>query len=136
MIYHGNYESLSDLKRTVDIAVASLTPHLRDFDSIIVQGMSGVIVAIPVGLALDKPVVILRKNSDDHHKETRNVINLKRIGRRVLFLDDFVSLGTTRNRVEKYVECETAARMIGQYLYSPPVSFIIEPKRKYTRKGV
>jgi len=137
MIYHGNFGKLDDLPETIGIVVKRLEPQKNDFDSIVCMGMSGVIVAIPVALALDKPFVIVRKEGESYHHDEaddRGIVNKKRIGRRTLFLDDFSSAGITYNTVGKAVNDFTNARIVGQYYYRMHYCNI-KPKRKYTRKG-
>lgn len=121
MIYHttrgdyGDPYDLDDLAETVDRAVQDIKPHLSDFDSIVVTGMSGVIVGVPVSLALGVPLVVLRKVSDDTHAFQRT-INEGRLGERALFLDDFISGGTTRTRVKQFVTAQ-GATLVADYLY-------------------
>jgi adenine/guanine phosphoribosyltransferase-like PRPP-binding protein len=118
MIYHGNTETLADLPRTVSRACATIRRE-RDnceFDSIVVTGMSGVIVGIPVGLRLKMPVVIVRKDSDVCHSMDRPVINVQNLGGRCLFLDDFVSCGGTFKRVRTALGVNNA-RVVAKYLY-------------------
>jgi adenine/guanine phosphoribosyltransferase-like PRPP-binding protein len=115
VIYNGD-SGLSDLAETVERTVADLRPHADKFDSIAVTGMSGVVVGSPVSLALGKPLVIVRKKTDDAHHKAH--VNRTRAGERVLFLDDFVESGETRARVEDAIERNgSISRVTAQYLY-------------------
>jgi adenine/guanine phosphoribosyltransferase-like PRPP-binding protein len=120
MIYHGKERnSLGDLpavvKRTVkDLKVALLAD---DFDCIAVSGMSGVIVGVPVALALKVPCVIVRKQSDmDDSHAPSSILNQDNIGERILFLDDFIGCGGTRARVVDRVQ-SVGVRVVAEYLY-------------------
>jgi len=114
MLYHSGDHDLHGLAETVTQAITDLRPFLDRFDSIVVTGMSGVVVGVPVALALDKPIAILRKESDDSHSAFEPWINVRAMGKRALFLDDFVANGDTRRRVEK----NAPARIVGDYLYA------------------
>ena len=117
MIYHGGRSyDLSDLPEVVRTTTANLRPHVKKFDCIVCSGMSGVIVAIPVGLRLRKPVVIVRKKSDNSHSSTPHINGAALKGKRALFLDDFVASGATKTFVKSHTVKE-GATMIAQYTY-------------------
>jgi adenine/guanine phosphoribosyltransferase-like PRPP-binding protein len=88
---------LDDLRDVVNAVIAGLQPHLAGFDSIAVRGVSGIVVGAPVALALGKPLVVVRKPTDNAH--SRRHVNVAQAGARYVFLDDFVSTGTTRDAV-------------------------------------
>lgn len=118
MIYHThpNYmPSLDGLSEDIHRAVATLTPLYGTFDGLVAQGLSGVIPAVPVSLALHVDLVIVRKPDDSAH-ETRH-INLDRVlpGTRWIFLDDFISGGATRKRCQQAI-CAAGGQIVGQYL--------------------
>lgn len=115
MIYHGGHHDLCGLSDIVQRAKKTLKPYTHLFDSITVMGMSGVTVGVPVGLDLGIPVVIIRKDSDTSHSG-KNPINLRSLGSRSIFLDDFITAGMTRRRVQERVE-RGGARLVGAYLY-------------------
>lgn len=126
MIYHVHravegedrysYNHLDDLAPTVRDAVDALRPHRSEFDSIIVTGLSGVIVGTPVAMRLRKPLVVFRKAGEDAHSSTP--VNHKRLGTRALFLDDFISDGGTYRRVEDaLVKTDRGATIVAKYLY-------------------
>lgn len=116
MIYDGD-PGLSDLAETVERAVHDLRPHVNEFDSIAVTGMSGVVVGSPVSIELKKPLVIVRKTTDESHGG-QGTVNLERAGERVLFLDDFVESGETRFRVKEAIRCRAGSSVTAQYLYT------------------
>lgn len=120
MIYHGDY-SLDDLAVVVGWCTDALRPKRRDFDSIVVCGMSGVVVGSPVALATGKPLVIVRKDGDKHHG-MNSAVNFDRIGERWIWLDDFVSTGDTfrnlRSRVTvKAQDLKMQPAYVGYCLY-------------------
>src|SRR5689334_17760573 len=100
MIYSGHIGYLDDIAATVRQATEALKPFKARFDCIVATGMSGALVASPVSIRLHRPLVILRKPSDDCH-DGSDIINPEGIGPRWLFLDDFMSLGTTWKRVRE-----------------------------------
>jgi orotate phosphoribosyltransferase len=115
MIYHGNWQALNDLPSEVEKTVENLRNHVDEFDSIVVTGVSGLVVGSPVALALGKSLVIVRKMTEDCH-DGNQVVNAANIGERALFLDDFVSEGNTRRKVQDAIST-TEARLYGEYMY-------------------
>ena len=99
MIYHGRSDrhELADLRDVVNATIAGLQPHLTEFNSIAVRGVSGIVVGAPVALALGKPLVVIRKPTENAH--TSRHANTGQIGARYVFLDDFVASGKTRKAV-------------------------------------
>jgi adenine/guanine phosphoribosyltransferase-like PRPP-binding protein len=118
MIHSGMVGTLDDLQSTVDTAVAKLKRHAHEFDSIAVMGTSGLVVGSPIALALGKPLIIVRKESDMHMMcvHSSEVENARRAGRRVLFVDDQVSSGATLARVADAVQRSTAGDVEAVYL--------------------
>lgn len=117
MIYSGHQYHLDDLATTVAIATDNLLAHLSEFDFIVVTGVSGTIVGAPVAIALCVPLVVIRKKDDTSH-DSQDVVNYGQAIGRYLFLDDFVSAGTTLN----YVRDRLAQRlMVGiDSMWKPP----------------
>jgi adenine/guanine phosphoribosyltransferase-like PRPP-binding protein len=118
VIYTGNLNTLDDLPKTTARAVKDLATHVGEFDSIAVTGMSGALVGAPVSIALHKPLVVVRKPEDSSHDVSlgRPVLNAERLGKRVLFLDDFVAMGSTHHRVKEAIEAR-GATIVASYLY-------------------
>lgn len=93
-----------------------------DFDTMVGTGFSGSIVIPALALAMNKQFVLIRKETDDsHHGKGRMLGDL---GKRWIFVDDFVSSGKTRERViKKVAEALDDAlelqgcTMVGQYMY-------------------
>lgn len=93
-----------------------LKPHSKRFDSIVVSGMSGVIVGAPLALRLRKPLVVVRKDNESHHND-EHVINEHSTGKRWLFLDDFTASGDTLRRCYTALD-ERVTTFAGTYQYS------------------
>ncbi len=102
MIYHNGTNSLDGLDEEVAKVVKVLRDHYDRYDSIAVQGLSGITVGLLASRALRKPLVIIRKPGDGSHAG-RAEVNAQYMGERVLFMDDFISSGETRDRVEASV---------------------------------
>jgi adenine/guanine phosphoribosyltransferase-like PRPP-binding protein len=113
MIYRGN--TLDDLESKVRAASKALKPHLAEFDSIVVQGCSGMLVGAPLALRLKKPLIVVRKRGESRHS-CEDVINWPNIGKNCLFVDDFVAGGATRRRCEMAVR-RRGGRIVASYLY-------------------
>ncbi len=95
MIY-GYKGGLDDLRAVVDMTTRLLGDHRSEFDFIACSGMSGVVVAAPVSLALHKPVVIVRKPEDQNlHHRGSDVISDKQARGAYVIVDDFISSGRT-----------------------------------------
>lgn len=92
--------AFDDTQALIDNAARSLARV--DFDTFVATGLSGTCVATLLGHALDKKVLIVRKEDDQStHSSKRYAGNL---GKRWVFLDDFVSSGATRRRVKAMVQ--------------------------------
>lgn len=115
MIYHGDATTLNDVAANVNQVVTKLRPRKDQFDSIVVRGMSGVIVGSPVALRLKKPLVVVRKWGEKSHAQSEGsgqIINAQNIGDRWLFLDDFTLTGTTLKTCKRHLNrygCEHVA---------------------------
>ena len=114
MIYGGK-NGMADLSQVVMQTVEALQPYLDKFDSIAASGTSGLVVAAPVSVLTGIPLVIVRRKNDGSHSG-RTLENPADMGKRVLFLDDFVSMGRTRAWVTHNVRAHKAD-VVGQYMY-------------------
>jgi adenine/guanine phosphoribosyltransferase-like PRPP-binding protein len=119
MLYHGS-GSLSDLNGYVRKTVETLKPFKRRFDSIVVTGMSGVILGSPVALRLHKPLVVLRKEVDNDNHSYTKWINLENAGARYIILDDFIASGRTFHRMREYANYE-GITYVGAYMYGDDI---------------
>lgn len=117
MLHYDTAKGLSDLYETVERTVGALKPHLDEFDSIAVQGTSGVLIGAPVALMLGTPLVIVREDTEllcHHSKEVENAANA---GERILFLDDQISSGATLHDVKRKTAQYTRGRVVASYQY-------------------
>ena len=131
MIYHGSKDNdLSELPEVVRQTIDYLMPHKRKFDSIAVMGISGEIVGIPVALALGKPIVIIRKEGIQSHSYGLPIVNVRNVGKRCLFIDDFIAGGKTIRRVISVIEDGTKAKVVNAFLYADASFFITGMKSK------
>lgn len=73
-----------------------------DYDTFVVTGMSGAVVAGLLAHALGKSYLLLRKPDDTSTHSYERALG--KLGRRWVFLDDFVSSGATRRRVHAQME--------------------------------
>lgn len=88
-----------------------------DFDTLVGTGFSGGVVIPALALAMDKKFVLIRKETDDSHHGGGQLLG--ELGRRWIFVDDFVSSGITRRRVVNKINVEAPglSELIGQYMY-------------------
>lgn len=119
-------DGLADVVRTTTEA---LRQQRHAFDSIAVSGTSGLVVGAPVALRLRKPLVVIRKPEDGSHARKGSHVNTSRAGKRVLFLDDFVSSGRTRSRVINAL-VPLGAHVVAMYEYGRYVDR--EPAGRWT----
>lgn len=110
--------ALLDLDGVLDTAERILADH--DYDTLVGTGFSGALVVPALALLLGKKFVLVRKPNDGSHHSGRMIGQL---GRRWVFVDDFVSSGTTRNRVRQsvHLSCEERGwktEHVGDYLYA------------------
>lgn len=92
-----------------------------DFDTMVGTGFSGGIVIPALALAMDKNFVLIRKEGDDSHHGNGRLLG--QLGKRWIFVDDFVSSGRTRTRVigkigDAVIDLGMATTMVGQYMYA------------------
>jgi len=133
MIYHtavrtsdsATWGTFDDLDACVLKAVRTCEAMRSSFDFIAVQGVSGMSIGFPLAVKLGCPIVVVRKDDEDCHGSRGEVVGRKTIRRdglhRGLFVDDFVSMGSTRSRVTMGVESispiagKRQPRIVAQY---------------------
>ena len=104
--------ALTDLEGVLDNAERILADV--DYDTLVGTGFSGALVVPALALRLGKQFVLVRKENDGSHHSGRMIGQL---GKRWVFLDDFVSSGTTRKRVRRavHLSCERSEeRRVGK----------------------
>lgn len=110
--------ALFDLADVIETAKKRLADV--EFDTLVGTGFSGSIVIPALALAMEKKFVLIRKETDDSHHGRGRLVGA--LGKRWVFVDDFVSSGSTRRRVIEKVSDNSAIRggvteMVGQYMY-------------------
>src|SRR5580658_4908886 len=113
MIHYDMHLGLSDLPQHVDRAIDTLHPYLSEFDSVVTEGISGLVIAAPVAYELGKPLVVVRKDIARLCIHASPVEGTRDAGRRTLFIDDHVELGRTLRHVRDQLA-----------VYSPGTSII------------
>ena len=95
----------------IDDAVGKL--ESKDFDTIVVTGVSGLLIGSILAHILDKHLVVVRKDEDvSTHSQPGMVEGI--LGGRWLFVDDFVSSGETLLRVKRKVQERANDRWWGE----------------------
>ena len=117
MLHYDNHKGLSDLPTVVRQTVDALAPHADEFDSIAVQGTSGLVIGSPVALGMRKPLVIVREDTELQCHHSQDVENARNAGERVLFLDDQISSGATLADVRRKLAEHTHGRVTACYQY-------------------
>src|SRR5580693_2129643 len=116
MLHYDSQLGLSDLPTVVRQTADALAPHAGEFDSIAVQGTSGLLLGAPVALVMHKPLVIVRPDGDVRCWHSSEVENAANAGRNVLFLDDQISSGATLADVKRKLRKHTNGRVAATYL--------------------
>ncbi|NKS98826.1 hypothetical protein GS498_20965 [Rhodococcus hoagii] len=84
-----------------------------EFDTVVGTGLSGALAAPVVALEFNADLLVIRKVNDSSHADRMEEGSL---GRRWLFVDDFIETGATFRRVHAHVE-EVASK------YKRPMEF-------------
>src|ERR1700722_894707 len=113
MIHYDNHKGLTDIREITEKTAQDL--RYRQFDSIVAQGVSGLVIASPVSLMLGKPLVVVRKDNDRTCYHVSPVENAQNAGGSYLFLDDYVGEGKTWNQVRRMMSQYTDASYAGTY---------------------
>lgn len=85
------------------------------FDSIVVRGVSGMLVGSPVAYRMKLPLVVVRKSDGNHSGQSvEGYANVKNY----VVIDDFVSSGDTINEIRTKLDYYNRAKMTGLVLYT------------------
>lgn len=120
--YHA-YTEPKRLKNIVEKSARFLQERELDFETIAVQGVSGLIVGSPLAMALDKKIMVIRKQGDKTH-----CLDVMGFGKnqKILMVDDCVETGTTLiNMVTKIKSHCFNPTFVGLFLYTGkrPIGF-------------
>ena len=102
MIDYDDYQ-LTKFSKAVESTVEALESRTVRFDSIVVRGVSGLIVGAPVAHLIQKPIVVVRKEGVSSHTSSL-ISNFGEIGGRYVVVDDFVSSGGTLMAIRSEVD--------------------------------
>ena len=113
MVYHGHRRENYGTGTFTDLRDEVLR-GVREFERsgigtnivLCVTGVSGMSLGFPMALALGCDVAVLRKPNEESHGDAGTFVGVPLKGRVCVFVDDFVSGGLTRKRVERAVKAE------------------------------
>ncbi|HEY6021002.1 MAG TPA: phosphoribosyltransferase [Candidatus Paceibacterota bacterium] len=98
----GYYDdALSNPIPTVDKCIRALAESRIDYDTIVVQGISGMLIGPMLAAFTGKNLLIVPKPDDTHNHRGHGPVGT--IEGRWIFVDDFISTGATHNRVREEV---------------------------------
>lgn len=113
--YH-RYTCPKQLTRFVERATRLLEERGLDFDTIAVQGVSGLMPGAPLAMALGKELMVIRKPGDKTH--CIDVLGVG-INQKILLLDDCVESGATlSNMLSKIKTYSANPTVVGLFLYT------------------
>lgn len=106
-------DAIDNLGAVIDHAARALEGV--KFDTLVGTGFSGGLVVPALAQRLGVNFLLVRKPGDNSHHTGRLV---GKLGHRWIFVDDFVSSGETRARVQKAVsQANVSTTYVGDYLY-------------------
>lgn len=133
MNYTGaRYLSTVLVPNELRIAIRKAKRFFKDkqFDAIVVTGVSGQMFGGPLAYTLKKPIIVVRKKKDNSHSlhSLEGVIYCKRY----FIVDDLIDTGKTiKNILGKMKEQRPLAECCGVYLYrDDDTNFISMPELK------
>lgn len=111
------------VREFVERAVTHLRPHVGRFDTIVVQGITGMLVGPWLAAELGVNLAVVRKDSDEHSHDPWSHVE-GNVGNRYLFVDDHISYGRTLTHVrQRIAESAPWASQVGTYMYDDPFGF-------------
>ncbi len=118
----------------LEIAVARAKKRLCriKYDAIAVSGYSGALVAGAFSIALKKPIILVRKTTEDAHSSSLVEYGRIRSKFRYIIVDDFVASGETIQRIRKAVKQKRPTSIfVGVYPYQMDNPWDMSPKIKF-----
>ena len=116
MMSYDDYNP-DEMAKVVTRAVRMLNKHKGEFDSIVVRGVSGLMIGAPVALKMGKPLLVVRKPNELRHTSVP-IANHVRSGDRYIILDDFVSSGVTARSIAYAMKKDRPkAQLVATYMY-------------------
>ena len=99
--HYGYLLKQGRLRLELERCIAALDSADIDFDTIAVQGVSGLLIGVPLSAALEKGLIIVRRPGDIQEMTFPSGIRGYGKGQKILFVDDCVRTGATVKRVEE-----------------------------------
>ena len=87
----------------------------KTFDSIVVRGVSGMLVGSPVAYRMKLPLVVVRKSDGNHSGQS---VEGYTYVKNYVVIDDFVSSGDTINEIRAKMQGYNSAKMTGLVVYA------------------
>lgn len=116
---YGYLLTKGKLKSEIERAVLALNDANIKFDTIAVQGVSGLLFGAPLAAALDKGLIIVRRPGDESALTFPFGIKGQKTNQNILFVDDCVRTGATAKRVlEKLDDFCKPYTLAGALLYN------------------
>jgi len=91
------------MRRMVSGLVKLIKESEIEYDSIACRGVSGLMIASPVALRLNKPLIVIRKGTSNCHSSIA-VEGYLSPDLRYIIIDDFISSGNTIKEIIKEIE--------------------------------
>lgn len=106
--YSGN--AFKDIRSCVSRSVRELKRHDENFDTIVVSGVSGLMIGPSVAMKMGKHLCVIRKREEKSHSSRKWEGT---VGDRFIFLDDFICVGDTMKSAVTGVRKAWRAEMMG-----------------------
>jgi hypothetical protein len=113
---HDGKPVVEPLADRIKNAIAALEPLADRFDSIACTGVSGLVVAPAVSVALKKGLIIVRKGLEHTHSScsVEGILDC-----RYIIIDDFTSTGTTvETIIDNIHRVSPESECVGKYFYN------------------
>lgn len=123
----------ADLRTTIRLAKKSLRPIKDQFDAIAVRGVSGLLSGPILALALNKGLIVVRKDKEPRH--SHNMVEGDKSAAKYVIVDDLIDSGETVKEIIENVYRWSQAECIG-VLETYDLSLDVdEPVELTTSKG-
>ncbi len=106
----------NSFKTLIDSFILKIKNHTNnDFDYIACQGVSGAILAGPLSLAIDKPLLIIKKYEEKSHRETKVTGHIDRFKENYSYIivDDMICSGATISNIYSLIKDEFKTKHVG-----------------------
>lgn len=145
--------NVKSFRITINTAIKAIKKFEKKtpFEAIAFSGVSGAAIAFPLSYLLNKPLLCVRKSTEDTH--SADLIEGCDNAPRYIIVDDFIASGETIRRIKKEIKNRTKGELVGIYLFAmnksdntwgfkklvfsvPPVrSFDLFPKKPLKKKS-